>query len=44
MVTNQFRKIDHMAQINEIGAELKQYAKSLERSNYVKDQRKADRI
>lgn len=44
VVTNQFRKIDHMAQINEIGAELKQYAKSLERSNYVKDQRKADRI
>jgi len=44
VVTNQFRKIDHMAQINEIGAELKQYAKSLERSNYVKDQRKTDRI
>lgn len=44
VVTNEFRKIDHMAQINEIGAELKHYAKSLERSNYVKDQRKAERI
>jgi diguanylate cyclase (GGDEF)-like protein len=44
VVTNEFREIEHMAQINEIGAELKQYAKSLERSNYVKDQRKTDRI
>ncbi len=40
VVTNEFRKIEHVAQIGEIGAELKGYAKSLERSNYVKDQRK----
>jgi len=41
VVTNEHRKITHVAQIGEIGAELKTYAKSLERSNYVKDQRKA---
>ena len=40
VVTNEFRKIEHVAQIGEIGAELKAYAKSLERSNYVKDKRK----
>jgi diguanylate cyclase (GGDEF)-like protein len=40
VVTNEFRKIEHVAQISEIGAELKAYAKSLERSNYVKDKRK----
>jgi diguanylate cyclase (GGDEF)-like protein len=42
VVTNQSRKIDHVAQIGEIGAELKGYAKKLERSNYIKDQRKAE--
>lgn len=40
VVTNEHRKITHVAQVGEIGAELKAYAKSLERSNYVKDQRK----
>lgn len=40
VVTNSTRKIDHVAQIGEIGAELKEFAKSLERSNYVKDKRK----
>jgi len=40
VVTNERHKITHVAQIGEIGAELKSYAKSLERSNYVKDQRK----
>ncbi|MCX5702205.1 MAG: response regulator [Candidatus Omnitrophica bacterium] len=40
VVTNEFRTIDHVAQVGEIGAELKSFAKSLERSNYVKDQRK----
>ena len=40
VVTNESRKIEHVAQIGEIGAELKSFAKSLERSNYVKDQRK----
>jgi diguanylate cyclase (GGDEF)-like protein len=39
VVTNEFRKIEHVAQIGEIGAELKSYAKQLERSNYVKDKR-----
>jgi diguanylate cyclase (GGDEF)-like protein len=43
VVTNEGRKITHVAQIGEIGAELKAYAKSLERSNYVKDQRKSVR-
>ncbi len=40
IVTNQNRKIEHVAQIGEIGAELKKYAKSQEKSNYVLDQRK----
>ncbi len=40
VVTNEFRSITHVAQIGEIGAELKERAKRLERSNYVKDQRK----
>ncbi|MDP3732545.1 MAG: response regulator [Candidatus Omnitrophota bacterium] len=40
VVTNESRKIEHVAQIGEIGAELKSFAKSLERSNYVKDKRK----
>lgn len=40
VVTSESRKIEHVAQIGEIGAELKTYAKSLERSNYVKDKRK----
>ena len=42
VVTNEFRTIEHVAEIGEIGAELKTYAKSLERSNYVKDKRKAN--
>jgi len=41
VVTNETKKIQHVAQIGEIGAELKARAKSLERSNYVKDQRQA---
>ncbi|MBP7836294.1 MAG: response regulator [Candidatus Omnitrophica bacterium] len=43
VVTNESRKITHVAQIGEIGAELKAYAKSLERSNYVRDRRGTDR-
>lgn len=39
IVTNQQRKIAHVAQIGEIGAELKAYAKGLSGSNYVKDKR-----
>ncbi len=42
VVTNENRQINHVAEIGEIGAELKQYAKSLERSNYIKDKRKSD--
>jgi diguanylate cyclase (GGDEF)-like protein len=40
VVTNQHRKIDHVAQIGEIGAELKGYAKNEEKSNYIVDKRK----
>ncbi len=39
VVTNQVREITHVAQIGEIGAELKKLAKSTEKSNYVKDKR-----
>jgi diguanylate cyclase (GGDEF)-like protein len=42
VVTNEFRKIEHVAQVGEIGAELKAYAKSQSKSNYVMDKRKAD--
>lgn len=42
IVTNEFRKIEHVAQVGEIGAELKTFAKSKEGSNYVKDQRKEE--
>ena len=40
VVTNQQRKIEHVAQIGEIGAELKGYAKSEGKSNYITDKRK----
>ena len=40
IVTNEARKIDHVAQIGEIGAELKKYAKSFSGSIFVKDKRK----
>jgi len=43
VVTNEHRHINHVAQIGEIGAELKAFAKSIERSNYVKDKRKSSR-
>lgn len=39
IVTNQNQKITHVAQIGEIGAELKSYAKSLDGSKYVRDKR-----
>ena len=42
VVTNESRKIEHVAQIGEIGAELKECAKRLERSNYIKDKRKEE--
>lgn len=40
VVTNLHRKISHLAEIGEIGAELKAYAKQREGSNYIKDKRK----
>jgi len=40
VVTNEHREIEHVAQIGEIGAELKSAAKQIGYSNYVKDQRK----
>lgn len=43
VVTNETRKIEHVGQIGEIGAELKALAKRLERSNYIKDKRKTDK-
>ncbi|MDD5044806.1 MAG: response regulator [Candidatus Omnitrophica bacterium] len=39
VVTNETRKFTHAAQVAEIAAELKQRAKKLERSNFIKDQR-----
>ena len=39
VVTNEMRNIAHVAQIGEIGAELKKLAKNVEKSNYVKDKR-----
>ena len=39
LVTNEMREITHVAQIGEIGAELKKLAKAMEKSNYVKDKR-----
>lgn len=43
VVTNEFRKIDHVAQIGEIGAELKALAKLRDTSHYIKDRRKEER-
>ena len=40
VVTNEIREIEHVAQVGEIGAELKHAAKQLEHSNYIKDKRK----
>lgn len=41
IVSNKNQKITHVAQIGEIGAELKRYAKSFEKSIFVRDKRKA---
>ena len=40
IVSNAVQKITHVAQVGEIGAELKKYAKSIEKSAFVRDQRK----
>jgi len=39
VVSNEYRSIEHVAQIGEIGAELKAHAKRMERSNYLVDKR-----
>lgn len=39
VVSNESRQIEHVAQIGEIGAELKTLAKKIEKGNYVKDHR-----
>jgi len=39
IVSNEKRKIKHVAEVAEIGAELKEYAKGLKGSNYVKERR-----
>jgi len=43
VVTNLTRTITHVAEISELGAELKKAAKSMEKSNYVKDKRQTQR-
>ncbi len=40
IVSNVLTPINHVAQIGEIGAELKKFAKSQEKSNFVRDKRK----
>lgn len=40
VVSNKRKKIKHVAEVGEIGAELKKYAKSLKGSNYVTERRK----
>lgn len=40
IVSNANHKIAHVAQIAEIGAELKKYAKGFDKSNFVRDQRR----
>ena len=40
VVSNENKKISHIAEVGEIGAELKRLAKSVDKSNYVKDLRK----
>jgi len=42
VVNSQIRKIEHVAEVGEIGAELKAFAKQEEKSNYIKDQRKTE--
>ncbi|NQT75981.1 MAG: response regulator [Candidatus Omnitrophica bacterium] len=40
VVSNQKKKIKHVGEVGEIGAELKEYAKSIKGSNYVTERRK----
>lgn len=43
IVTNEHVQLTHVAQIAEIGAELKEAAKRIERSSFIKDRRNGDR-
>jgi len=43
VVSNSTRDITHVGEISEIGAELKKFAKSFHKSNFVRDQRKNNR-
>ena len=40
IVSNTLQKISHVAQIGEIGAELKKFAKAQDKSNFIRDKRK----
>ncbi|MEA3328251.1 MAG: response regulator [Candidatus Omnitrophota bacterium] len=42
VMTSEKKKIKHLAEVGEIGAELKSYAKSLSGSNYIKDRRRIE--
>ncbi len=44
IVSSTAQNITHVAQIGEIGAELKKYAKSIEKSIFVRDQRKKEEL
>ena len=39
VISNEKRELKHLVQVGEIGAEVKEHAKSLKGSNYVKDER-----
>ena len=39
IVSNTLQKINHVAQIGEIGAELKKFAKAQDKSNFIRDKR-----
>jgi hypothetical protein len=41
IVSNAHTEISHIAQVSEIGADLKKYAKTFDRSVFVRDKRKA---
>jgi diguanylate cyclase (GGDEF)-like protein len=43
IVSNAFTKISHVAQVGEIGADLKKFAKAMDKSNFIRDKRKNER-
>ncbi|NLE65105.1 MAG: response regulator [Elusimicrobia bacterium] len=42
IVSNAYQTISHVAQIGEIGADLKKFAKAQEKSNFIRDKRRAN--